>query len=157
MYISRIISIIFLSLIICGCNQIDPIQDARTLSIDYSKQFQTIDGFGACFVNYKEFPNEYSDPEFFDLVVNDLGLSLLRIPITEHTEFKNDNDDPNVFNWDGFYLKNNSRRKGLEETMKIVQEFKKRGVQRFMATPWSPPQYMKTNQAQFKGAICDMI
>ena len=121
------------------------------INADFNNHHQTIEGFGTCLVTYRDYPPEYSDPDFLDRAVNDLGLSILRIPVMEHTEFENDDADPDHFNWQGFYLQNNHRRKGMEEEMKLYQEFKKRGVERFMATPWSPPQFLKTNRAPIKG------
>ena len=134
-----------------SCDQVNKTGDVITVNVDMNQSHQTIEGFGTCLVTYRDYPPEYSDPEFLDRVVNDLGLSILRIPVMEHTEYKNDDDDPDHFNWDGFYMQNNHRRKGMEEELKLYQEFKKRGVNRFMATPWSPPQYLKTNRAPIKG------
>jgi len=114
-------------------------------------RFQTIEGFGSCIVNYKDFPAEYEDPEFYERVVQDLGLSIVRVPMVEHTEWVNDDDDPDHFNWDGFCLKNNMSRKGIEESMLLMQKFKAQGVKRFMATPWSPPEFMKTNRSPIQG------
>ncbi len=123
------------------------------ISFDLKKKYQTIEGFGSCITNYKEFPPEYSDPAFFDLVVNDLGLSIVRVPLMEHTEWRNDDDNPDHFNWDGFWLGDNIDRKGLASSMKLMQEFKKRGVSRFMGTPWSPPDFLKTNRAPIQGGF----
>jgi hypothetical protein len=72
------------------------------------------------------------------MVVHDLGLSILRIPITEHLEFANDDDGIDHFNWDNFYLSDNNRRRGMAATMEFVKEFENRGVELFMASPWSP-------------------
>ena len=123
------------------------------IRINPEKEYQYIDGFGTCIVNYKEFPPEYYDEDFIDRVVYDLGLSILRIPINEQLEFANDDNDPNHFNWDGFYMSNNDRIRGMAETMEFVQKFKKRGVNLFMASPWSPPQFMKTNRAPIQGGF----
>lgn len=122
-----------------------------TLELDTDRRYQEIDGFGTAVINYKEFPEEYDDPGFIDRVVNDLGLSLLRIPITEHLEYENDDADPDHFNWEGFYLSDNHHRRGLEKSMELARKFKKAGVKRFMMSPWSPPQFMKTNRAPIQG------
>ena len=86
-------------------------------------------------------------------VVYDLGASLIRVPIMEHTEWANDDDDPKHFKWSRFYVKDNCKRKGIESSMQLMQEFKKRGVERFLASPWSPPQYMKTNRSPIEGGF----
>ena len=124
---------------------------AVEVQIDAAHRYQTIEGFGACVVTYKDFPPEYSDPAFFDRVVYDLGVSMVRVPMMEHSEWINDDEDPNHFEWSRFYLGDNCKRKGLESSMQLMQEFKKRGVERFMATPWSPPQFMKTNRSPILG------
>jgi glucuronoarabinoxylan endo-1,4-beta-xylanase len=151
----RTLKCFFLPLIIAivtGCRS-DVGQQYDLIQIDPGQEYQRIDGFGTCIVNYKEFPPEYFDKDFIDKVVYDLGLSILRIPINEHLEFCNDDNDPDHFNWDGFYMSNNNRIRGMAETMNFVQEFKNRGVNLFMASPWSPPQFMKTNRAPIQGGF----
>lgn len=141
-----------------SCNPWIPSGD-EGIVIDMTKTYQTIEGFGSCITNYKDFPKEYSDSLFFDRVVNDLGLSIVRVPLMEHTEWINDDDDPDHFNWDGFWLKNNLNRKGIEESMWLMQQFKERGVERFMGTPWSPPEFMKTTRSPIQGGYlrADML
>src|SRR4030042_4355389 len=94
------------------------------IRLDPDTEYQHIDGFGTSMVNYKEFPPEYSNDDFLDQVVYDLGLSIMRIPITEHLEFINDDNDPGHFNWDGFYMSDNNRQKGMAETMDFVTKLK---------------------------------
>jgi len=138
--------------IVTGCqSNID--QQYELIQVDPEKEYQRIDGFGTSIVNYKEFPPEYFDDDFIDMVVYDLGLSILRIPINEHLEFSNDDNDPDHFDWNGFYMSNNNRVRGMAETMDFVKEFKDRGVDLFMASPWSPPQFMKTNRAPIQGGF----
>lgn len=133
------------------CNQKQQTPAKDVISIDTEQARQTIEGFGSCLINYKKFPDEYNDSAFISMVVNDLGLSILRIPLMEHTEYKNDNDNPDVFNWQNYYLANNINRQGLQKSMQLLSEFKKHGVKRFMATPWSPPEFMKTNKSPIQG------
>jgi glucuronoarabinoxylan endo-1,4-beta-xylanase len=151
MKIKNHLIVLILATIHFACNESHQTSETIDISIDLEETHQTIEGFGTCLVTYRDYPPEYHDPEFLDLVVNDLGISILRVPVMEHTEYQNDDGDPDHFNWQGFYMQNNNRRKGMDEELKLYQEFKKRGVDRFMATPWSPPQYMKTNRAPIKG------
>jgi glucuronoarabinoxylan endo-1,4-beta-xylanase len=145
--------LLFFVFVLLSCHSDTGKKNLIEVEINPEKSFQTIEGFGTCLITYKDYPPEYNDPAFFDLVVNDLGLSLMRIPVMEHTEWQNDNDDPDDFSWNGFYMLNNHRRKGMKEQMELYREFKKRGVNRFMATPWSPPQFVKTNRAPIKGGF----
>lgn len=128
-------------------------QQSDVVWLDTETEYQVIDGFGTSMINYKEFPPEYSDDKFLDMVVHDLGLSILRIPITEHLEYANDDGDTDHFNWDRFYLSDNNRRRGMASTMEFVKAVKERGVNLFMASPWSPPQFMKTNRAPIQGGF----
>ncbi len=145
------------ALIFAGCDKNE--ETDSDFIIDIETPYQTIEGFGTCLVNYKDFPDEYSDPEFLDRVVHDLGMSIVRIPLMEHTEWKNDDDDPDHFNWEGFWLNNKLGRKGIEASTLLLQEFKKRGVNRFMGTPWSPPDFLKTQRAPIRGGFlrADMV
>src|SRR4030042_5723027 len=146
------IVILLIIIIISGCRHKNN-QQYDMIRLDPDTEYQHIDGFGTSMVNYKEFPPEYSDDGFLDQVVYDLGLSILRIPITEHLEFINDDDDPDHFNWNGLYMTDNNRQKGMAATMDFVKKLKDRGVDLFMASPWSPPQFMKTNRAPIQGGF----
>ena len=128
-------------------------QSPAVLELRLAEQYQEIDGFGTAIINYKDFPPEYSDPTFVDRVVNDLGLSLLRLPLTEHLEYANDDADPDHFNWAGFHLSDNAPRKGWHNTLTLAARFREAGVERFMLSPWSPPQFMKTNRAPIQGGF----
>ena len=124
-----------------------------TVTLDAEQTYQEIDGFGTAIINYKDFPPEYRDTAFINRVVNDLGLSLLRLPLTEQLEYINDDDDPDHFNWSNFHLSDNYRRKGLDSTMALAAAFRRAGVERFMMSPWSPPQFMKTNRSPIQGGF----
>ncbi len=148
----RLILFLLIICIIPGC-QPDTEQSFEWLKLDPETEYQNIYGFGLSIVNYKDFPPEYYDDHFIDMVVNDLGMSILRIPITEQLEYLNDDKDPDHFNWDGFCMSDNHQRKGLAETMEIVTAFKEKGINLFMASPWSPPAFMKTNRAPIQGGF----
>ena len=44
--------------------------------VDTSKTHQTIEGFGTMWTYWAWLP-QYDDPKFFDLAVNDLGISMV--------------------------------------------------------------------------------
>ena len=75
-------------------------------------------------------------------MVNDLGVSLVRAEIPASLEGVNDDADPNHYNWDGFNLGPD-----MDRLMRFCQEFRKRGVTRFLGDTFSPPGFMKTNRA----------
>ncbi len=112
------------------------------VNVDTSKTHQTIVGFGAC---VHPGGKAYSDPAFYDKLVFDLGVSILRCAEPENMEAVNDDNDPNHINWAGFDLDQ------MRPIMGVMQEFKKRGITRFMSSLWSPPAFMKTQRATIQG------
>lgn len=105
---------------------------------------QTIEGFGGSMV-YWFLPDSYVDPGFYDMLVYDLGVSLVRLPMPPNIEPWNDDDDPDHINWDAVDLSKMAPR------MEWLSEFKKRGVSRFTTSLWSPPDFMKTNRVLIEG------
>ena len=118
--------------------------NAVRVDVDTSKTHQAIEGFGYCFVTWKLLPM-YADPEFYNDMVFDLGVSMVRCPVPNNMEDVNDNDDPNVINWDGF------DRNDLAPRMEFCKEFQNHGVERFTASLWSPPGFMKTQRSPVQG------
>lgn len=110
------------------------------VTVDAQNSHQTIQGFGTMWIEWGDRP-EYHDPGFYDLAVNDLGLSILRIFSPDDEEVANDDNDPNHFNWPGFNCFE------LNKRMTFAQEFQKRGVKRFLLTVMSPTAFLKTNRA----------
>lgn len=111
---------------------------------------QYIEGFGTCIVDFTEPPATFTDPEFYDKVVNDLGMSALRMSFPQEIEEANDDNDPNHFRWPGFHMRY------LERRMKIALEFKKRGVDRFVFSTWSPSEFIKSNRSTVQGGYVRM-
>src|SRR5690349_1933245 len=86
---------------------IEPLEQRRMLnvaanvSINTNQTFQTIEGMGAAIQAGKLLP-EYTDPNFYNMLVDDLGLTAVRASLTSTFEKTNDDNDPNHFNWAGF-------------------------------------------------------
>src|SRR5688572_17705552 len=117
---------------------------AVTVNINNAQTFQKIEGLGAAMVAWTIRP-EYTDPKFFDLIVNDLGASMARAAIQPMAEPVNDNADPNTFNWAAF------DHKALAAPFTFFQQLKQRGVDRFVGSVWTAPAWMKTNQIHTDG------
>ncbi|MFO7957792.1 MAG: ankyrin repeat domain-containing protein [Candidatus Brocadiia bacterium] len=117
---------------------------AVTVRIDTNRTHQTMDGFGTCFVTWEILP-QYYEPSFYDRLVFDLGLSIVRCPVPQSLEVANDDGDPDHFNWDGF------GQADMERRMAFMKEFRRRGVDHFFASLWSPPGWMKTNSLNLHG------
>ncbi len=137
-------------ILLAACNSAD---NTNTITLDPGTQYQEIDGFGTSMITFTTWPEAYHDPAFWDTIVNDLGVSLMRIPMPEHMERINDNNDPDVFAWENYYTGDNLNRSGFDSGMKLLQELKSRGVNRFLATPWSPPDFMKSNKSPIEGGF----
>ena len=71
---------------------------AATITIDGSVTNQTIEGFGVN-INYWGWTNQELKP-VIDGLIDGAGMTLFRIVVNNGWEATNDNDDPNVMNWD---------------------------------------------------------
>ncbi len=114
------------------------LQAENTITLNLSDRKQEIDGFGGCFIAYDQMP-AYRDPTFYDLAVYDVGLSIIRAHFPDiSTVNTNGESDP-------------ERYKKSEYGRMIFREFKKRGVETFFSSNWSPPAEFKTNQSNLHG------
>ena len=115
-----------------------------TVGVNTGTTFQTMDGFGAAMKNWTT-PTEYTQAAFYDRIVGDLGATIARTAVWPTFEKANDNSDPNSFNWAG-YDKN-----ALGQGMTFLKRLQDRGMNQFLATVWTPPAWMKTNQSHYYG------
>lgn len=70
------------------------------ITVDPRERFQTIDGFG---VNFTGPYFRDSQKPMFDMLIEDLGATIFRVVpylVYSNWEEVNDNDDPNVMNWE---------------------------------------------------------
>ena len=115
------------------------------VTINPAQTHQTIEGFGSCIIDFADSPAFYADSAMYDRIVDDLGMSMLRMSIPQELEAVNDDDDPNHFAWKNFNMH------FMERRMRFAQALKRRGVTRFIAATWSPPEFMKTHRATVQG------
>ena len=100
---------------------------------------QTIDAIGAAVTNYQQ--SVHRDPKYLNQVFGDLGISAVRGALDTGWEPKNDNADPNVFNWAGY------DDTAIAPVMEFFAQAKARGVKTFLLTVWSPAAWLKTNKS----------
>ena len=113
---------------------------STVIAIDPATTFQTIDGFGG----YGGFSNWKNDPAFVDLLVHDMGLTMLRTNIPPSLEAVNDDDDPHHFNWDAFHFYDNGGGgEFLGDRIDYLKSLKAAGDVKIISTVWSPPGWMK--------------
>ena len=102
--------------------------------------YQTIEGFGG-FGPAKVW---WSSPPFYDAtylqkIIDELGCTIIRTQIYWDGEPVNDNNDPNVFNWNGFNFGSNTDN---GKQFPFIRDLGAKGA-KLMATVWTPPIWMK--------------
>ena len=117
-----------------------------TVDVDADTTRQTIDGFGAS-INVWGSAEAYSDPAFFNDLVLDAGINMIRIPLYYSFENYNDNDDPYVMELGP----NQFDIEAIRPMMEFTKELEKRADVQVLATVWSPPSWMKTNSESWFG------
>lgn len=124
--------------------------DTRVLEVraDVSKKYQVMEGFGgfgAKDVYWTDGP--FSSPDFINDVVNDLGLTIIRDELPTSFEIVNDNNDPLITDLTKYNL--DSRIEGhhqpLGKRLQYWRDLKAAGVNKFIASVWSPAPWMKHN------------
>jgi O-glycosyl hydrolase len=109
------------------------------LAINAEQKFQTMDGMGTCTYPYdgRIFP-VYADPEYQKMIVNDLGLSMIRFEIA--CDLKQV-EKPEEISYKDFVIK-----KGATACIEFIAALKKLNPD-IKVTPsvWSPPAWMKSN------------
>lgn len=141
--------------------------DAQVVTIDPTVEHQTIDGFGA--FGAKKVPWDAPplwDEEFVDTVINDLGLSILRVEVPANFEHTNDDGTKNQEGlWDGNIGKLNLAGFNIDKpvqgthqpfssqipyikAMKAAAD-KSRQPLKVIASIWTPPAWMKYTNSVF--------
>jgi O-glycosyl hydrolase len=127
---------------------------AATVTIDDAVTYQTIEGFGG-FGGMKQWWSSppFHDAAFVNLMVNDLGLTMVRIRADGNDfEPSNDNSDPNVLNMSGF----NTTTSKFAQHFAYFRALKARADAEgeplaFIGSFWTPPKWMKTNNSLING------
>jgi glucosylceramidase len=132
-------------------------ENLPTIFVDDSKSFQTIDGFGytltsgsATLINQLKDKNKLLD-ELFGKAENSIGVNYLRVSVgasdlSDHPYSYSENKDLRLKN---FSLKEDERDliPVLKEIIKINPKIK------ILASPWSPPTWMKSNNNSMGGNL----
>lgn len=120
-----------------------------TVNINASQTFQTIEGFGGFGAKDVYWCNgSFFNDAFINDVVNDLGLTIQRDEVPINFELINDNNDPAVTDLSKYNLTTFEwSTQPLGVRIPYFKALKAAGVQKFIATVWSPPLWMKNNNA----------
>ncbi|MGQ9479469.1 MAG: glycoside hydrolase family 30 protein [Thermoproteota archaeon] len=142
--------ILIIAFVLCFIFYFKPfdVLGASVITIDGSIKYQSIEGFGGSGAYYESLIYSLKEPkrtEVLDLLFSDLGISIYRLRVWTQIEFRNDDNDPNNFNWSAFRFSMDDKQ--AWNAMKA----KERGVTKFMASVWSPPWWMKSNRKERGG------
>lgn len=110
------------------------------VTIDSSQHFQTIDGFGLNFTA-PYFRDEQK--AMFDMFIDDLGVSMFRVvPYLVYSDWEvtNDNDDPEVMNWE--YYNDRYSSPIFEASWKAIRYLNSRGIRPVIALMGPVPPWM---------------
>lgn len=135
------------------------------VSVDWSAEKQTIDGFGASAAfrmakNLQNWGTEESRNHILDLLYspdNGIGLSWIRNMVgdgglkEDGTQYGQATDGPNPTFWSAPDVKNWEEPYFWDDQIWLMNEAKKRGATHFMSSVWSPPAWMKENNSVING------
>ncbi len=120
------------------------------ITVDPSTRYQRMQGFGGSLAFSEQAFGTMPTDKFNHLVwrlFDDLRLSIVRVRMKNEIEPVNDNGNPDSINW--------SNVRPLPDTAVIRVVRAGRGLGygvNVLATPWSPPPWMKTNDTTINGA-----
>ena len=124
------------------------------ISVNSGQTYQTMEGFGG-FGAQKPWWSlaPYYNAAFVDLLINDLGITILRDHIPLGFEPENDNDDPYDLDLSKFNLTNESAGADshLSEHFPYLKAMHVAGLKKLFVSVWSPPIWMKYNDHRGNG------
>lgn len=109
------------------------------VTVDLSKRYQTIDGFG---VNFNATYFRHSQKAMIDMLLDDLGATIFRLDPYGLTnwEAKNDDNDPKHMNWE--YYNDRYSIPTFEASWRAARYLNSRGIQPFLALSGIAPEWM---------------
>ncbi len=117
------------------------------VTINSSQQYQTITGFGGFGAQDVPWSNgPYTSADYISRLT-DLGVSIIRDEVPTSFEYTNDNADPFVTDLSKYNLNTviSGEHNPLGTRLQFFKDAKAAGISTFIATVWSPPYWMKTN------------
>ena len=156
-YLNQVL-LVFLCLIFWGCKGEPAPSEPDTIpvqiSVNTSQQFQTIEGFGgfgAKEVWWSQGP--FYDAAFIDRMINNLGITILRDNIPISFEPVNDNNDPELLALDQFNISMDASGADshLGQHFPYLKAMHDAGLEKLIASIWSPPIWMKHNDHRGNG------
>jgi glucosylceramidase len=136
--------------------------DELTISVDPSRRYQRMDGFGASITDSSASLLAGLDPAVRRATMRSLfrddGLSFLRQPMgaSDFVDGPHYTYDDVVAGHTDYHLRHFSIAHDQRKILPLLREALKLNPKlKVMATPWSPPAWMKTNQSLIGGRLID--
>src|SRR5712692_8871674 len=109
------------------------------ITVDPAQRFQYIDGFG---VNFNGTYFRDAQKPMIDMLIDDLGATIFRLDPYGLTNWEaaNDNDDPNVMNWE--YYNDRYSIPAFEASWAAARYLNSRGIRPLMALSGIAPDWM---------------
>ena len=128
-------------------------QDAVQITTDLQQKHQIIEGFGGFGMEKVEWSRgQYHSDWFINEIINDLGVSIIRIPVCPPSfEPQNDNNDPYSIDLDQF--RENIYNGDDGKFFNYLKDLYSTGTPKLIASIWSPPAWMKSNNNFREGGI----
>ena len=124
------------------------------ITLDFDQKFQVIEGFGGFGPKEVWWSNtpSYYDQAYMNLIINDLGVNIIRTQLYWDFETSNDNSDPESLNLSGFNFSagsNNGKQFPFMTDLDTVPEMKQ------IASVWTPPVWMKLDPNNSLASFCN--
>ena len=119
-------------------------QASARIQVNPDLQYQAIQGFG---INYTGPYFRNDQKAMFDKLIDDLGVTMFRVVpylVYSNWEEYNDNDDPNVMNWE--YYNNRYSHPIFEATWNGLRYLNSRGIRPMLALMGPVPAWMTDNK-----------
>ncbi|WP_028666332.1 PKD domain-containing protein [Runella zeae] len=120
----------------------------QTATIDESKKYQIIEGFGGFGAqNVYWSGGPFTSERFVNDLVTDMGVTIVRDEIPTGFEIENDNADPNVTDLSKYNLDKSidGHHAPFARRVPHLKALYAAGVRKFIASVWSPAPWMKHN------------
>jgi O-glycosyl hydrolase len=131
------VTLLLISLSAPGLSQKSPA--TVRITVDPQQRFQMIDGFG---VNFNGTYFRDAQKPMIDMLIDDLGATIFRLDPygISNWEAANDNDDPNVMNWE--YYNDRYSISTFEASWAAARYLNSRGIRPFLTLSGTAPDWM---------------
>ncbi len=122
------------------------------ITIDPTQKYQTIEGLGAAVASHML--GLHNNSQLVNKLVDDLGMSMLRLYPDPSFEPDNDNNDPHTIDWTQLdFIGQSEDGPVVRRQMEIIEKFKSAGMSRLVLSVFTPAGWMKTGGSRIGGSL----